>query len=323
MPSDLPREFADELGAAFRRLVPQGTPAWGFASAIDRVRRALIGGVALGPPHPDDLPAGGPGSGGHRGGVRDRAERMAGPWVEHQARVAARQVLDRSAGPALARAGEALEAMAESLRFLAARIERLEAAAGRSRSPVADLAALAPAPDLAPWAPTVSGWLGPAPARGPRAVVAECGDGALAAALAQDGWKVTAADPRAPSVLAAHRRGVRAQVAEAADVLGTARPGTLGAVVLAGAVDRSPLVDVVALAELALDRLAQGGALVVVCGDAAAWRPAALDLAAGRPLRPETWEHLLGRAGCSDIRSARGGDAPQEGAAGWAVGGRR
>lgn len=325
MPADPPPEFVDELGAAFGRLVPKGSPGWALTSNLGRLRRALVGGVGLAPPTTDELPGGRPAAttAAERlhGALGSGADRWAAPWVAHQARVAARGVVERAVGGALGVVGEALDAASESLRFLTARVDRLEEAASRRRRPVDSVEWLVGPPDLGRWSGTVQAWLG-APSGG-EVVVAECGDGALPAHLVAAGWRVRAAEPRAPVALLAARRGLDVQVATAAELVASIAPGGASAVVLAGAVDRGPLDDVVGLAETAVDRLVSGGALVVLAEGTATWEGPALDLLPGRPLRAETWELVLRRLGCTDVRSVTSADAGLAGADGWAVVGRR
>ena len=57
------------------------------------------------------------------------------------------------------------------------------------------------------------------------------------------------------------------------------------------------------LAALAAAKVAPGGAVVVVSADPRGWErersPVEVDLAAGRPMRSDTWCHLLARRGLS------------------------
>jgi hypothetical protein len=77
--------------------------------------------------------------------------------------------------------------------------------------------------------------------------------------------------------------------------------GALAAVVLSGVVDGMAGGERSALLELIAGRLAPRGLLVVHAVSASVWRsddaPVQADLAPGRPLRPESWCHLLDDGG--------------------------
>ena len=92
------------------------------------------------------------------------------------------------------------------------------------------------------------------------------------------------------------------------DELGT---GALAAIVMAGAVDWLPVPAKIRLAQVAADRLARKGTLIVISSDPEKWADStgvvSADLAPGRPLHAETWEKVLADAGLVDVGSEAGG----------------
>jgi len=200
------------------------------------------------------------------------------------------------------------------VRFLAAQSARFAAAVARALHVVADdldrlRDELAMArPDLTPasvpqperagrwWAPVATEAL--AGVRG-RVLHADCGDGALLAALAALGIDAVGLDPSAPSAVS---------VLEELEVTPT---GVLGGVVLEGSVQWLGASPCDRLVGLAADRLAEGGVVVVASATPEAWAKVApavvADLAPGRPLHPETWAHLFARHGFAAVAVHRGG----------------
>jgi hypothetical protein len=324
MPRDgPPQRFLDELGAAFRRLELHGRPSWGFTSAYGRLERVVHRGVRLagsGLDQPADGRAGprSPGSPlpGGLGARAARVARVAAALGATRSEGAVRRALQTAVAPALTATDEGLAAVLEVVRFLAARVELLEGVEARRHHPVEGTAWLTPPPDLEQWAGTVDGWLGPGrdDASGERRIerrieaevlVGECGDGALAGALAASGRRVRAAEPRGEVAAAAAGRGVDVHVGPMAELVSLAAPGSAAGIVLAGVVDRAPVDELVELVALAVDRLATGAALVVISAGVDGWDDAALDLLPGRPLRAATWELLLRRAGCTATETVR------------------
>jgi hypothetical protein len=78
-------------------------------------------------------------------------------------------------------------------------------------------------------------------------------------------------------------------------------PAALGAVVLSGVVDGMAGGERSALLELITGRLAHNGVLVLHVVGQTVWQaadaPVQADLAPGRPLRPDSWRHLLDQNG--------------------------
>jgi hypothetical protein len=144
-------------------------------------------------------------------------------------------------------------------------------------------------------------------------VVAECGRGELVQALAATGSVASGVEPRRGLVGDALRDGLDVVVAAADAHLVAQVPGTLGAIVLVGVVDREPVGAQLALADHAVAALAPGGRLVVVVTHRDVWESAAraveADLAPGHPLHPATWEAVLGHLGLVDVTTTACGDA--------------
>jgi len=287
--------FAVELAAAFARLSPQGDLRWNTAAGFDALS------AAVGPPAPSSelevpVPEAPPPA---RRGWRQAADRLP--------RLAGSEAAEASRGPT-----PALVDVLEIFRFLLARVDHLEGALAAARAPVDGLAWLVEPPELAPWAKHLVELFGPGPAGGPL-LHAECGGGALLAALAQAGLDVEGIEPRVPLAWDAHQRGLRVEVGEVAARL-TARPeGTVGGLVLSGCVDRLPTEQLGHLVGQAVRCLAPGGRLVVLGSPPDApeltWSPAAQDLVPGRPRHAETWALLLSRAGLEAVAAPAGPDA--------------
>jgi hypothetical protein len=197
-----------------------------------------------------------------------------------------------------------------AVRLLARRVERLEAATGvgdeRVRAAVA-VAAAGPVHDH--WAARLPELVAGAPGR---VLVADAGAGDHLRALAAAGIDAygVAADLAAADLLADGGFDVRH-----APPLGHLRrlaDGAVGAVVLVGCVDEAPLGDLLELAEQAARAVAPSGAVVVVsaspAGRVRALGAVRADLSPAQALHSETWEHLLRRAGCGDVRVHEAGD---------------
>jgi hypothetical protein len=98
-------------------------------------------------------------------------------------------------------------------------------------------------------------------------------------------------------------------VGDALERLGALAPGSLGALVLSGIVDRAPLTGLLGLLDRAAGRLGPGAPVVVIgAGADHPGPPAARDLLAGRALHRETWVVLLERAGFAEVAPLEGGD---------------
>ncbi len=287
-----------ELLAVFDRLAPQGSVRWAFEDAMARLDREH--GTPPWAGLPPDL--------WERGRGAQVGQRLVGDVV-----VALADVL---AGDARRVAEEGvdvrLRAAWDALRYLAARVETLEARIDPGGQAVPDLASMVPHPDLGPLLEEVGDWL---PLSDPHGTVldGECGDGALSAALARGGSAVHGVDPRprtAWTVLDARAVSGLPTVptvpttvtcAEVVDVLDAGAPASLAGVVLRGCVDRADLPGKVRLAGAVARTLVAGGAVAVVTMDRRSFEdrcPAGVrELLPGTPIAPEAWSLLLERTG--------------------------
>ncbi|MDQ6837074.1 MAG: class I SAM-dependent methyltransferase [Actinomycetota bacterium] len=149
---------------------------------------------------------------------------------------------------------------------------------------------------------------------------AECGDGAIVAALRAQGFDVYGVDPDERLVSAASIDVGDVRTDTVHHHLRMLPPGSLHGLVLSGSVDRVGLGAILALVDLARAALAPGGCLVVLGHDPDAWakpeRAVLADLAAGRPLHPHTWQLILARRGLDSVQVRAGTD-------GYAVSARR
>jgi hypothetical protein len=139
-----------------------------------------------------------------------------------------------------------------------------------------------------------------------RVLHADAGDGRLVAALGAAGLDAYGTSEWVPTGMS---EGVLAHVDVRPEAPNThlrrVADGSLAGLVLSGCVDRMPLGALVELADLAAEKLASDGVLVLVSANPAAWERAvgtvAADLSAGRPVHPPTWQHLLGPRGFRDV----------------------
>jgi hypothetical protein len=301
-PPGPPPAFLEELAAAFRRLRPQGTDRWNFSDAFGRLEKVSVPDPP--PPPPPPPPA-------SKGAVRDAADRHVlsriEPWIAARAATAAGDATREELGKGLGAVREGFAAVVEALRFVAARVEDLEGRRDRRNDPVDGLAWLVEPPATDEWTATAVEWIGAA--EGP-VVVGECGSGALALALAEAGAVVRVAEPRGAVAWGAGEAGLDVHVGPVGELVGSCPSGSLGGIVLAGVVDRVPVDEQVGLLATATDRLAAGGALMIIGTRPAVvderWGTVARDLVPGRPLHPETWEVLLARAGYADVGTVVG-----------------
>lgn len=308
-PDDEPQTVlpADErrLLDAFDRLRPQGTLGWNFD---DAVRRLVEPGEAPGRPGGW---SGLPGGLWQRGRSSKASERVLGDVVKSVAQDLS-EYTDRAVEEGHQVSEYALAELRQSaldaIRFLAARVERLE----NSVDPVGMRVAQLDLPnfDGSEWADAAAGWT---EARADLPVVlGELGDDALLAALIASGVQVEGVDPRGDVVWAAEAKfqvgmgRIDIVFAEVVDYLRSLSDASRGCVVLAGCVDRFDLVQKMELADEARRVLAGGGILALLTTDQVAWDaslgPVVRDLLPGRPLHPETWLAVLAHRGLSDPR---------------------
>lgn len=300
---------ADErsLLEAFDLLAPQGGLGWNFDDAMRRISSPgdSPSGIEPWPGLPADL--------WDRGRGAKASERVLGDVIRIVAQELTEFTLRTVEGSQRARdhhVGPAFGAVWDALRYLAARVERLEAATDPTGVRPAELDL--PVADATAWAGAIPGWLagsGDLPA-----VVGELGSPAVLTAVAAGGASVEAVDPRGAPAWAAwgHRadggadpRRLTVEVADVGDHLRRLPARSRSAVVLSGGVDRLGLAGRIELLDDALRVLAPGGALVLLVTDQAAWDaalvPEVRDLLPGRPFDPATWALLLGHRGATSV----------------------
>jgi hypothetical protein len=137
-----------------------------------------------------------------------------------------------------------------------------------------------------------------------RVLVVEAGDGDLVRALAGRDVDVYGIEPAVARANALAADGLDVRDDGALLHLRSVATGALGALALAGCVDRLPLDGQLELADLAVEVLAPGAPLVVLGRAPESWgsaNPVEADLAPGRPLHAATWAHLLDHRGFTDI----------------------
>lgn len=293
---------ADEraLLEAFERLAPQGSLRWNFDDALRRLdeptgtpaRSSPWGGL------PADL--------WERGRSTRATERVLGDVVKIVAQDLS-EYTDRAVAESSRLGEDAVDELRrttlDALRFLSARMDRLERAADPLGIAVGELGP--DAPDTAAWAGSVTGWVGTG--GGPPVVVGELGDLGLVRALVGAGVGVDAVDPRGAAVWAAGAEvtasdgAVTIALDEVADHLRTLTSGSRRAVVLSGCVDRASLAAKVELVDEAVRVVGPGGTVVVLVTEQAVWDaglgPVTADLLPGRPLHPDTWRVVLAHRG--------------------------
>ena len=304
----------------FDRLAPVGTLRWGFDDSMARLAAARTSAPTSAPPWPglpDDL--------WERGRGARIGRRFVGDVVVVLAETLAadaRALADASASAW----DERLRAAWDALRYLAARLERLERRAeplGAFQLDVHPRAA-APRPDLAHWAATLDDWLEPDALPAGTVLVGESGDGTLVASLAQRGRSVVGVDPSGEAVWRSSQLLpplARTVLGDVPAVLGAAEERSLAAVVLVGWVDHQVVADDCEVVADATRRTASGGAVAVVATSQDVWdaslAPPARDLLPGRPLHPDTWCLLLERAGLADVTVHGRPDGGAHAVVGW------
>ena len=301
----------------FDRLAPVGTLRWGFDDSMARLADAAPPPAAPWPGLPDDL------------WERGRSARIGRRFVGDVAVVLAETLAADAralADATVSARDERLRAAWDALRYLAARLERLE----RRAEPLGALQldvhprAAAPRPDLAHWAATLDDWLEPAALPAGTVLVGESGDGTLVASLAQQGRSVVGVDPSGDAVWRSSQSlapSARVVLGDVPAVLGAAEERSLAAVVLVGWVDHQAVADDCEVVAEAVRRTAPGGAVAVVATSQDVWdaslAPPARDLLPGRPLHPDTWCLLLERAGLADVTAHGHPDGGAHVVVGW------
>jgi hypothetical protein len=190
-------------------------------------------------------------------------------------------------------------AVSRSLHIVEGRLKELERKVEVQRVPSAGVVELPAAHHAEAW------WVKPAlktlkPVSG-RIVHAASGDGWLVRQVNAAGGDAYGIDPR-PNLV---EEGVLSvsdlRGEDVADHLRAVAPAGLGAIVLSGVVDGMASGERTQLLHLVGTTLAPGGVLVVHSLSRSTWdaddAPYEADLAPGRPLRAETWRHLLDQSG--------------------------
>jgi len=260
---DLPADFERELDLAFARFAPVHAIGDDFEQVLERAEQSTFVDV-LAP------------------------TRSAHPLIGHVKRVIRKVILWEVRYVAQQVSGFSA-AITRAVRLLGGRVDALELASrpastlATGRTPAAEL-------DVVRWGTTVVAALDGV--RG-RVLHAECGDGSLVSLLSHAGFDAYGVDP----VEQAAPAGVEIRTDEVAEHLRALPDGALGAVVLSGCVERLPVGALVDLARLVSAKVEPGGVAVVLSADPRGWErgrsPVDADLAPGRPLRGETWCHLL------------------------------
>jgi len=303
---------------AFDHLAPQGTLRWNFEDAMRRISSPgdSPSGIEPWPGLPPDLWDRGRGAKASERVLGDVIRGLAQDLTEYTQRTVegSRRARDHHTGPAFG-------AVWDALRYLAARVERLEAAGDPTGIRPADLDL--PAADAAEWAGALPDWLDGS--TGLPVVVGELGSPAVLAAACSGGAQVDAVDPRGTPVWAAWATGsggddagerpgrLTVEVGDVGDHLRGLPARSRSAVVLSGGVDRLGLPERIALLDEAVRVLTPGGTLVLLVTDQAAWdaalAPEVRDLLPGRPFHPATWALLLDRRGATsvEVHPATGG----------------
>lgn len=189
-----------------------------------------------------------------------------------------------------------------ALRLLGRRVEALEAATPGANEALLELARSVARPASAGSA--VDAVVGHVAGSGGRILVAEAGDGAVLEALRAAGADAYGVEPRADRAESLVLAGADVRRDDARSHLAAVADGALGGLVLAGVVDRAALGVKLALVARAAEVLPPGGRLALIGSDPATWGtddPIEADLAPGRPLHAETWSHLLGEHGFTQI----------------------
>ena len=304
----------------FDRLAPVGSLRWGFDDSMARLADAGPPAAAVPwPGLPDDL--------WERGRSARVGQRFVGDVAVVLAEVLAADARAVADAGVSARSDERLRAAWDALRYVAARLERLEQRAEPLAALQLDVhrGALPPRPDVVHWAAHLDDWLEPAALPSGTVLVGESGDGTLVAALGRRGLVTLGVDPSGDVVWRTSEGGPtagRTVLGDVAAVLRAADDQSLAATVLVGWVDRQAVADDCDAVTVAARRTAPGGAVAVLATSQDAWdadlAPPARDLLPGRPLHPDTWSLLLERAGLADIAVHRRPDGGAHAVVGWA-----
>jgi len=309
-----------ELLDVFARLAPVASHRWNFEESMSRLNPqpppALANVVPPWEGLPPDVWA--------RGRSAQVGQRMVGDVLAAVADLLAtdaRAAATEAAGAQAQAYRQQFTAAWDALRYLVARLERLERRVDVVADLFPDLARDVPEAEVGPWADHLSDWFTPPEAEG-SVIHGESGDGSLLRALHAFGYEVSGIEPRAERVWAGAGDPAVA-LGEVTDRLAEVTDGELAGVILSGCIDRLDTPGKLLLVELVLSKTAPGATVAVLPTDQQAFTAASpvtvSDLAPGRPLHPETWSAVFARVGLVDVRWHR----PEGGALTHAIVGRR
>lgn len=138
----------------------------------------------------------------------------------------------------------------------------------------------------------------------------DCGDGNLVTAFGEAGFAAYGVEPfDEPDP---RWRGLDVRRATVLAHLQSVEPGSLGAVVVQGFVERISPGHCEQVVVRSSRALSPGGIFALASTTPEAWRrvasPVIVDLAAGHPLHEESWQYLLMASGFRDVHVHRGGN---------------
>lgn len=269
---ELPADFERELDLVFARHAPVHAIGDDFGQVLERAEQSTFIDVLA--PTESALP------------VVPHVKRLVRKAIIWELRYVAQQV------------SAFATASARALRLLGERVERLERSAGVGGGPGY---ASGVEVDWEHWAPVVASALSVGGTG--RTLHADAGEGDLVARLNAAGIDAYGTDPISRSAAA----GVELCLDSVLDHLEALPDHSLAALVLSGCVDAMAVGAQQELARLAGAKVMAEGTVIVVSAHPRAWAdadPVRADLAAGRPLHPETWIELL-------VRSRPGAASPE------------
>ncbi len=193
-------------------------------------------------------------------------------------------------------------AVSRMFHVVVSHVEDLEAEVATQRTPELPQSAIPPADPGAAW------WSSDAVAaltgvRG-RVLQADCGNGSMVEALIAAGVDAYGVDPDESVIESAVERGLDVRAESVLGHLDVVADEALAGLVLSGSVQWLHPNERDRLVRLATSRLAIDGVLVLQSVTPESWLASSSqsshlisDLAPGRPLHAETWDHLLTRSG--------------------------
>jgi hypothetical protein len=286
--ADLTPDMADRMSDKADQIDPDEAGPTRRAITPDRIRRFMDRGVEI--------------------EVAKAEIRQTKADLEHTSAVLARTTAELGHDKAelvqtRAELGQAVAHIVEAFRFLSARVETLEARIAAEDRPIDGVAGLAPARELGRWAEPIAAHVVDRTPGGD-ILHADCGDGALVAAIEAAGAPAQGVEPRGNVALHALEHGCRVSICEALDHLSTRASRSLGGIVLSGVVDRLSVAGVVPLLAHCRRTLAAGAPLVVMAeprGTGPTSASPVSEIVPGAPLLASTWEMLLERTGFAGV----------------------